>query len=157
MGRIFRRGELKEAIVVVLATLGEAHGYAIMTELRDRVGGGWRPSPGAIYPALLGLVESGHLRTADRDGTRVYSLTAAGRRAAESASAESRWASLTARAERGEQRVAVGSLLDRFAGGSALRRRLARPAQQQRIASILERASVEIERSLEQEEGESDG
>ncbi|HZD16501.1 MAG TPA: PadR family transcriptional regulator [Actinomycetota bacterium] len=157
MGRVFRRGELKEAIVLVLASLGEAHGYAIMTELKDRVGGGWRPSPGAIYPALLGLVETGRVRAVDRGGTRIYSLTATGRRAAESASSASRWASLTARAERGERRVAVGSLLDRFAADSALRRRLARPAQQQQIASILERAGAEIERSLEREEGESDG
>src|SRR5918999_6284264 len=80
----FRRGELKEAIVLVLDSLGEAHGYAIMAELKDRVGGGWKPSPGAIYPALLALVETGHVQTADRDGSRMYSLTPAGRRAADS-------------------------------------------------------------------------
>jgi len=44
----FKRGELKQAIVAVLAALGEAHGYAIMGELKERVGGRWRPSPGAI-------------------------------------------------------------------------------------------------------------
>ncbi len=109
MGRIFRRGELKEAIVAVLATLGEAHGYAIMGELKVRVGGGWKPSPGAIYPALLGLVESGHVETLDRDGTRMYVLTETGREAVRSAAAESRWSSLTARAESGERRLAVGS------------------------------------------------
>lgn len=156
MGRIFRRGELKEAIVLVLASLGEAHGYAIMGELKDRVGGGWKPSPGAIYPALLALVETGHVHAEDRDGVRLYSLTEAGRRAAGSASSASRWASLTARAERGERRVAVGSLLDRFASESPLRRRLAGPAHQEEIASILARAGAEIERSLE-EEGDSDG
>ena len=99
MSRIFRRGELKEAVVVVLGSLGEAHGYAIIAELKDRVGGGWKPSPGAIYPALLELVEMGHVRTADRDGTRIYSLTEAGHRAAEAQRSNTRWASLTARAE----------------------------------------------------------
>jgi DNA-binding PadR family transcriptional regulator len=93
MGRIFRRGELKEAIVVVLTALGEAHGYAIMNELKERIGGGWKPSPGAIYPALLALVETGHVRTAERDGTRVYSLTDAGRRAAKAVSWAGRWRS----------------------------------------------------------------
>jgi DNA-binding PadR family transcriptional regulator len=68
MGRVFQRGELKQAVLVVLADLGEAHGYAIMGELESRVGGGWKPSPGAIYPAILALVETGHLRVFDQDG-----------------------------------------------------------------------------------------
>ena len=48
-----------------------------MAELKERVGGGWKPSPGAIYPALIALVETGHVQTVDRDGTRIYSLTKA--------------------------------------------------------------------------------
>ena len=155
MSRIFRRGELKEAIVVVLDALGEAHGYAIMAELKDRVGGGWRPSPGAIYPALLALVETGHIRAADRDGTRMYSLTAEGLRVATTHRSSARWASLAARAEEGEERVSVGSLLDGFAEGSKLRRRLARTEQRERIEAILERVNAEIARTLE--EGEDDG
>jgi DNA-binding PadR family transcriptional regulator len=155
MGRIFRRGELKEAIVVVLASLGEAHGYAIMAELKQRIGGGWKPSPGAIYPALIALVETGHLKTADSDGTRVYSLTETGRQAAEGLSSARRWASLSARAEQGEERVAIGTLLDRFAAESGLRRRIAGTEQRQHIEGILARASGEIERMLE--EGEGDG
>jgi DNA-binding PadR family transcriptional regulator len=143
MGRIFRRGELKEAIVAVLATLGEAHGYAIMGELKERVGGGWKPSPGAIYPALLGLVESGHVETET------------GREAVRSAASESRWSSLTARAESGERRLAVGSVLDGFASSSVLRRRLVDPARQQEIEAILARASAEIEEALRK--GEHDG
>jgi len=155
MSRIFRRGELKEAIVAVLATLGEAHGYAIMGELKVRVGGGWKPSPGAIYPALLGLVESGHVETLDRDGTRMYVLTETGREAVRSAAAESRWSSLTARAESGERRLAVGSVLDGFASSSVLRRRLVDPARQLEIEAILARASAEIEEALRK--GEHDG
>src|SRR4030065_2094392 len=109
MGRIFRRGELKEAIVVVLAALGEAHGYAIMNELKERIGGGRRPSPCAIYPALLALVETGHVRTAEREGTRVYSLTDVGHRAAEAASWTGRWAALTKLAQRRGGRESGGS------------------------------------------------
>jgi DNA-binding PadR family transcriptional regulator len=155
MSRIFRRGELKQAIVIVLAALGDAHGYAIMSELEARVEGGWKASPGAIYPALLALVESGHLRGEEKDGVRIYSLTEAGRQAAENAGWERRWGSLTERAEESEQRMALGSLLDQFAAGSPLRRRLAHPEQQKAVESILERAHMEIERSLE--EGESNG
>jgi DNA-binding PadR family transcriptional regulator len=155
MGRIFRRGELKEAIVVVLGTLGEAHGYAIMGELAERVGGGWKPSPGAIYPALVALVETGHVRTFEQEGVRMYALTETGRRAAEAAGSASRWASLTTRAERGDQRVAVGTLLDRFAAESSVRRRLAAGDQRDEIEAILARASAEIQRVLAK--GEDDG
>jgi DNA-binding PadR family transcriptional regulator len=154
MSRIFRRGELKEAIVLVLDSLGEAHGYAIMAELKDRVGGGWKPSPGAIYPALLALVETGHVGTADRDGTRVYTLTEEGRMVAATRRSSTRWASLAARAKEGEERVSVGSLLDDFAQGSDLRRRLARAEQRERIDEILARANTEIARSLEEGTGE---
>lgn len=155
MGRVFKRGELKEAIVVVLADLGSAHGYAIMSELQTRVGGGWKASPGAIYPALLALVEMGHVSTEDRDGTRIYQLTTAGRTAAQKSASAGRWASLEARAEAGEDRVAVGILLDEFASRSPVRRRLAGEAQRARIESILERTGAEVEQALN--EGEEDG
>jgi DNA-binding PadR family transcriptional regulator len=155
MARVFRRGELKEAIMVVLANIGEGHGYAIMGELEARVEGGWKASPGAIYPALMALVESGHIRFEDRDDLRVYELTDTGRRAAAASSWGNRWSALTAKAERADDRVALGSLLDEFASASPLRRRLAGSDQQQEIESILERAHAEIEETLE--EGKTNG
>lgn len=141
--------------MIILASLGEAHGYAIMTELKERIGGGWKPSPGAIYPALLALVETGYVQTTEKDGMRVYSLTEAGHRAAEKSGSESRWASLSARSESDEGRMTVGSLLDRYAAESMLRRRLAGPEEEQRIEEILSRASGEIEQVLKK--GENDG
>jgi DNA-binding PadR family transcriptional regulator len=148
MGRIFRRGELKEAIIVVLSDLGEAHGYSIMTALKERIGGGWKPSPGAIYPALLALVEMGYVEVVDREGTRIYRLTEAGGRTAQSISPSARWASLIARSENVEGRITLGSLLDRYAAESKLRRRLAGPEERQQIEEILARASREIEQAL---------
>jgi DNA-binding PadR family transcriptional regulator len=155
MGRVFRRGELKQAILVVLESLGSAHGYAIMGELAARVGGGWKPSPGAIYPALLALVDHGYVATADQDGTRVYSLTPAGHREVRSNAVAGRWASLGARAEASDERVTVGSLLDGFAATSASRRRLPTARQRDEINSILIRANAEIEAILDK--GESNG
>jgi len=139
---------------MVLAGLGEVHGYGILNELKERVGGGWKPSPGAIYPALVALVESGHVETTERDGTRLYSLTERGRNAAETAGSASRWTNLTERAESRDPRISIGSLLDRFAHESPLRRRLAGTPQRQEIEAILERTSVEIELSLN--EGDDD-
>ena len=149
MSRVFRRGELKQAVLVVLADLGDAHGYAIMGDLESRVGGGWKPSPGAIYPALLALVETGHLRMFDQDGQRMYSLTETGRRAVEDSDWRRRWPSLSARAEAAEDRVAVGSMLEDFASNSPFRRRLAGPSQQEEIAEILARAQAQIEETMD--------
>jgi DNA-binding PadR family transcriptional regulator len=155
MSRVFRRGELKQAIIVVLADLGDAHGYAIMSELESRVGGGWKPSPGAIYPALLALVETGYLRRFEQDEVRMYALTDMGRRAVGSSDWRNRWPSLSARAAQAENRVAIGSLLDHFASLSVLRRRLANPAQQQEIMEILAQAHTQIEETID--EGEDNG
>ncbi|MGZ4388728.1 MAG: PadR family transcriptional regulator [Gaiellaceae bacterium] len=148
MGRIFKRGELKQAIVAVLATLGEAHGYAIMGALKERVGGGWKPSPGAIYPALLALVDAGVVEAREDGGTRVYRLTDAGR--AESVA----WSSLAQRSQSGEERLTVGSLLDRFAADSQLRRLVVGSGRRTRIDAILERAGAEIAATLSQGEGD---
>jgi DNA-binding PadR family transcriptional regulator len=78
--RIFGRGQLKVALLQVAAELGQANGYAIMQALDERVGGSWRPSPGAIYPALLALEDAGMLEGEDAGGTRRYRVTDEGRR-----------------------------------------------------------------------------
>ena len=152
---MFRRGELKQAIVAVLADLGDAHGYAIMGELESRIGGGWKPSPGAIYPALLALVEADYLHMSEQNGVRTYALTETGRRAVEGSDWRRRWPSLSVRAEEAEDRMAIGTLLDGFAAGSPLRRRLAGPSLQEQIAEILARAHTQIEESIQ--EGENNG
>jgi DNA-binding PadR family transcriptional regulator len=54
------------------------HGYELIGELEQRSGGAWRPSPGSIYPALQLLADEGLLTAEERDGRRVYSITAAG-------------------------------------------------------------------------------
>ena len=82
MTRVFRRGELQAAVLDALAQIEPANGYAVMQELSDRVGESWQPSPGAVYPALIGLHDAGLVAVTERDGTREYKLSAAGRRAA---------------------------------------------------------------------------
>ncbi len=78
------RGDVREAILALL-TEEPMHGYQIITELTERSGGVWRPSPGSVYPTLQALEDLG-LVTADKsEGRRVFSLTAEGRTAAEEA------------------------------------------------------------------------
>ena len=94
MTRIFNRGELKQVLLAIVASLGEGHGYAIMQELQQRVGHDWRPSPGAIYPALLALEESGLIESAEKDGLRAYRPTEQGRKALGGEAAAPAWQTL---------------------------------------------------------------
>lgn len=59
------------------------HGYQIIQELETRTGGSWRVSPGSIYPTLQLLEDEGLIAGQEVEGRRVYSLTEAGRGAAE--------------------------------------------------------------------------
>ena len=78
------RGDVRAAIIALLAE-EPMHGYQIITELTERSGGVWRPSPGSVYPTLQALEDQG-LVTADKsEGRRVFSLTAEGRAEAEAA------------------------------------------------------------------------
>ena len=153
MARVFKRGELKQAIVAVLAALGEAHGYAIMGELKERVGGRWRPSPGAIYPALLSLEELGMVASVDEEGMKVYSLTDEGRRAAQATTGA--WAALAERAADASPRPSVGSIIDDFASSFSERRKLVSGKQQMAVEHVLSRVGKEIVRILEK--GEKSG
>lgn len=155
MARIFRRGELKQALLVIAASLERAHGYAIMSELEGRIGDGWKASPGAIYPALLALVEEGHLVVGDEGELRVYEITTAGRLAAAEAitafaeAGEARWRSLAARSKNADTALTVGTLLDRFAAESQIRRRVVGSQMQGAVESVLDGAKREIARLLD--------
>jgi DNA-binding PadR family transcriptional regulator len=69
----------------VLALLKEEprHGYSIMTELTERSGGLWRPSPGSVYPVLQQLQDEGLVSAEESEGRKVFSLTDAGRQLVE--------------------------------------------------------------------------
>src|ERR1035441_4138076 len=78
------RGDVRAAILALLSEK-PMHGYQIITELTERSGGVWRPSPGSVYPTLQALEDQG-LVTADKsEGRRVFSLTDDGRAEADAA------------------------------------------------------------------------
>ena len=84
-GHRARRGAVATAILALLAER-PMHGYELIAELDERSGGRWRPSPGAIYPALSRLEEAGLIEptgTADSEGRKTYTVTEDGRRRAE--------------------------------------------------------------------------
>ena len=59
------------------------HGYQIIREIDERSGGAWKPSAGSVYPTLQLLADEGLVPPTETDGRKVYSLTEAGRAAAE--------------------------------------------------------------------------
>jgi DNA-binding PadR family transcriptional regulator len=136
MSRIFGRGELQSALLDALGVLGPAHGYAIMQALAERVGNGWRPSPGAIYPALLGLEDAGLIEGRDAEGSRVYALTLAGERANESAAGTIDKVAARASAA-GPRRRTVGAVLDDFVGSVRGRSRQLSAADEAELETYL--------------------
>lgn len=73
-----KRGDVRAAI---LALLDEEprNGYQIIQEIAERSQGGWKPSPGAVYPALQQLTDEGLVRADETDGRKTFQLTEAGR------------------------------------------------------------------------------
>ena len=74
------------------------HGYQIITELSERSGGIWRPSPGSVYPTLQQLQDEGLVTGSEQDGRRTFSLTDAGRQQAAAAAdgKQAPWDQMTA-------------------------------------------------------------
>ncbi|WP_300080176.1 PadR family transcriptional regulator [Propioniciclava sp.] len=91
-----RRGDVRQAILALLAE-EPMNGYQIITTLADRTQGLWKPSPGAVYPALAQLVDEGLISETQLDGQRAFHLTEAGREPA--ARAEKPWEAVNAEAE----------------------------------------------------------
>jgi DNA-binding PadR family transcriptional regulator len=149
MTRVFNRGELKLALLSVIASLGEGHGYAIMQELQRRVGSQWRPSPGAIYPALVALEEAGLVASDERDGLRVYQVTPAGTAELDGRDLEPKWGDFSRRAHARRPRVTLGRLLDRFQLGLPRRVGLS-PEQAESIDAALTRTRSDIAAILQE-------
>ena len=58
---------------------GRLYGYELAERVAQRTEGSWRPGPGAIYPALAGLVGRGLARSSLEGRRRVYRITSQGR------------------------------------------------------------------------------
>jgi DNA-binding PadR family transcriptional regulator len=72
------RGDVRAAILALLRE-GPRTGYQVMSDIEERSGGAWRPSPGAVYPALAQLADEGLIVGEESGGRRTYRLTDAGR------------------------------------------------------------------------------
>ena len=90
------RGDVRAAILALLRE-GPRNGYQIMSEIEERSEGAWRPSPGAVYPALSQLADEGLIEAEESSGRRTFRLTGAGRQYVEDhpEAARPAWESMT--------------------------------------------------------------
>ncbi|MCO7274051.1 PadR family transcriptional regulator [Cellulosimicrobium cellulans] len=71
------RGDVRAAVLLLLAEQ-PMHGYQVIQEIAERSEGQWRPSPGAVYPALNLLQDEGLVELSADGGRRLATLTEAG-------------------------------------------------------------------------------
>jgi len=73
-----RRGDVRAAILDVLSA--EAmNGYQVISQIAERSGGAWKPSPGSVYPTISQLEDEGLVASDDDAGRRTLRLTEEGR------------------------------------------------------------------------------
>ncbi len=107
-----RAGSVRDAILSVLAE-GPSNGYGLMQAIADRTDGGWRPSPGSVYPTLQQLVDEALIEPSDDSRRPEYRLTAQGEAqvAARSEEIDRAWREATrGPARAGDLRDALGTL-----------------------------------------------
>ncbi len=99
-----RRGDVRVAILTLLAE-EPMHGYQIITELTERSGGVWQPSPGSIYPTLQQMQDEGLVRAEEAEGRRVFSLTESGTAEAAQLGGRAPWQTMADGADEGVARL----------------------------------------------------
>jgi DNA-binding PadR family transcriptional regulator len=74
-----RRGDVRAAILDLLAEGQPWNGYQVIQTIAERTHGVWRPSAGSVYPALQQLEDEGLISPEGEGRRRMYTLTDEGR------------------------------------------------------------------------------
>jgi len=72
-----RRGDVRAAILDMVRT-EPMNGYQIITQIAERTGGAWKPSPGSVYPTISQLEDEGLIVGVEGGGQRKLKPTPAG-------------------------------------------------------------------------------
>src|SRR5580698_1379604 len=75
--RMFDAGEIRLVILRLLSS-EPSYGYQLIKTMEARLGGGYTPSAGVVYPTLTMLEEAGLIAATDTSGKKVYSVTEEG-------------------------------------------------------------------------------
>lgn len=76
-GRLFAQGDLRFVLLRLIAETPR-HGYDLIREIEERLGGAYSPSPGVIYPTLTLLEELGYASVTEDGGKKLYAITPEG-------------------------------------------------------------------------------
>jgi len=146
------RGNVRAAILALLLE-EPRHGYSIMTELTERSGGLWRPSPGSVYPVLQQLQDEGLVSAEESEGRKVFSLTESGRALVQANPAE--FAEPWSVAGPGPRQRVQTLFEGMTALGSATQQvaRLGSAEQAERARAVLDEARRALYRILSEEDG----
>lgn len=126
------RGDVRTAILHLLAE-EPMHGYQIMSELGERTDGIWQPSPGSIYPTLNQLEDEDLVRAEERNGKKVYALTAEGRAQVDSDEDGAPWERISSPYSKGLMKLRDAA----FQAGAAVMQ-VGRAGSEEQIAKALE-------------------
>jgi len=75
--KMFDAGAMRYVVLQLIAEKPR-HGYEIIKELEQRSGGGYTPSPGAIYPLLSMLLDMGHVSATADGNKKLHTITPEG-------------------------------------------------------------------------------
>jgi DNA-binding PadR family transcriptional regulator len=149
------RGDVRAAILALLRE-GPRNGYQIMSEIEERTNGAWRPSPGAVYPALQALADEGLIAGEESAGRRTFGLTDAGREYVERNPEMARGTWESAEQQEAWQVPGLFTEAARLGGGIMQIAHAGTPAQVRAAERLLERTRRELYRILADDNDEDD-
>jgi DNA-binding PadR family transcriptional regulator len=149
------RGDVRAAILALLQE-GPRNGYQIMSDIEERTSGAWRPSPGAVYPALQALADEGLIEGEESGGRRTFGLTDAGREYVQRNPEMARGAWESAEQQEAWQVPGLFSEAARLGGGIMQIAHAGTPAQVRAAERLLQRTRRELYQILADDEDEDD-
>lgn len=76
--KMFDAGAMRFVVLHLIAEKPR-HGYELIKEIEALAGGGYAPSPGAIYPLLAMLLDMSHIESSPDGNKKLHAITAEGR------------------------------------------------------------------------------
>jgi DNA-binding PadR family transcriptional regulator len=149
------RGDVRAAILALLQE-GPLNGYQIMSEIEERSGGAWRPSPGAVYPALSQLADEGLIAGEESGGRRSFALTDAGREYIQQNPERARGAWESAEQQEAWQVPGLFAEAARLGGGIVQIAHAGTPGQVKAAERLLAQARRDLYRILADEDDDAD-
>ncbi len=139
-----RRGDVRAAILDMLADGQPRNGYQLIQEIAERTSGVWRPSAGSVYPALQQLEDEGLISPEGEGRRRLYALTDEGRTYVQANAEELRasWGAVAGRTD--DAAIELGVLFRQVALAAMEVRRAGTPSQ----VAAAKRVLTEARRAL---------